>query len=78
MALPEKRPIDAIKDTEIREQFKEIQEGAIGNVLQLSAAPTASTPLLQDNEIGEISDKLYIRVQDKIYEITPSTVTTIT
>ena len=78
MGLTNKRPLDGVKDSETREQIKEIQEEATGKVLELSAAPTASVPLIQDGERGVYSGVLYSRVSNTIYVFTPSSTISVT
>lgn len=73
-----KRPLDNIKDIDIRETLQHLQEETTGRVLTLSAAPTAAIPLLDDNDWGINSDVLYHRVGAKIYAFTPSSTITIT
>ena len=78
MGLSQKRPIEPIKDLEIREHIKEIQESALGNVIQLSAAPTAEAPLLEDNEIGRHGNNIWIRIANILYRIATDEQITIT
>lgn len=78
MGLIQKRPLELIKDDEVREQIKDIQENVTGNVIALSAAPTATAPLLEDGERGTFENKWYSRVGSVIHEFTPSQNITIT
>lgn len=61
MPLGQKRPIEQIKDPEIREQVKELQEKSTGEIIDLSATPTASSPLLEDGEWGKDGNDIWIR-----------------
>lgn len=78
IGLPQKRPTDAIKDVEIRQQIEDIQEDATGRVIELSAAPTATVPLLQDGERGTYGGILYSRVANNVFAFTPSSTTVVT
>ncbi len=73
MGLPRKRPTELLKDGEVREHIKDIQEEATGRVLELSAAPTAAKPLLEDGERGLFNNELYSRVANTIYKFTSDT-----
>jgi hypothetical protein len=66
-----------IKDIDTRQTFEHIFREAFGLPLQLSAAPTATAPLLKANEWGFYSGKLYYRIQNIIYEVTPSSTITV-
>lgn len=77
MGLTKKRPTEPIKDDEIRKHIEDLQEEVTGEVIELSAAPTASEPLLEDMEWGVYDDILYHRVKSKIYEFTPTETITI-
>ncbi len=70
--------LDRIKDEETREQFRELEENSLSNVIQLDAAPTADVPLLEDTTIGEFESVLYWRVRNKILVLTPSSTITLT
>ena len=78
MSLTRKRPLEQIKDDEVREQLKEIQEEALGNALTLSSAPTAGTPLLEDNEVGQNGNDLWFRIGSNLYKITADEIIAIT
>ena len=69
---------DKITDVELRNQLDYIQQEALGRALELSAAPTSSSPLLQDNEVGKYNNKYYRRIGSQIFEVTPSQVINIT
>lgn len=73
-----KRNTELIKDDETRLALNFIQEEALGKAIELSAVPTATIPLLEDDTIGVFADVIYIRKGMKIYVITPSSVITIT
>ena len=73
-----KRNTHTIKDEETRLAVEFILTEGLGNAISLSAAPVAATPLLDDNEIGIYSDKIYVRKGAKIYRIDPAATITIT
>ncbi len=73
-----KKPTLDIPDEVTRLHVESLQEETQQNVIELSAAPTAAAPLLQDREIGSYSNILYMRVSSKIFVITPSSIITIT
>ncbi len=73
-----KRPLDDLKDSNIREHIRELQEHDMQKVTELDAAPTADAPLLEADEWGNYDNKLYHRVGENIYEFTPSDVISIT
>ena len=73
MGLPRKRPTELLKDDEVREHIKDIQEEATGRVLELFAAPTASKPLLEDGERGIFNNELFSRVGNTIYKFSSDT-----
>jgi hypothetical protein len=72
------KPLDKIADVELRDVLTHIQEESLGRALELSAAPSASAPLLQDNEVGKYNNKYYRRIGSQIFEVTPSSVINIT
>ena len=72
------KPADDIQDGILREHVRFLQENVQGNILSLSSAPTATEPLLQDNESGVYSNILYVRKVNKIYVFNPTSTITIT
>jgi hypothetical protein len=70
--------IDAIQDEVTRKAIEDVHSGAQGVSLELDAAPTATAPVLQDNERGIYSGALYERKGNTIYVFTPSSTITIT
>ena len=70
-------PLFQIKDQVIKAPFEHIFQEAIGNAITLSAIPTSTAPLLKDNEWGVYGGKIYFRIRNTIYEITPSATITI-
>ena len=72
------RPTDDLKENSIRAHIEHIQQEAQGNILILSAAPTASAPLLQDLEVGQYGTSFYWRVGSTIYVFASSSQITIT
>ena len=73
-----KKPTDRIKDIDTREHLDFIYQEGLGNAIELDAAPTATTPLLSDNEVGVYLDKIYVRKSNKIYRLDPDLAITIT
>jgi len=73
-----KRPTQDIADEILRYHVEDIQEGFQENYIELSAAPTASEPLLEDNENGTFENIYYKRVANTILVFTPSSTITIT
>lgn len=73
-----KRNTELIKDEEIRLAIKFIQEEALGKIIELSAVPVPTVPLLEDDTIGRYLNIIYIRKGMKVYVVTPSSVITIT
>lgn len=69
--------VDAIQDEVTRKALENVHEGAQGVSLELDAAPTATSPILQDNERGIYSGALYERKGKTIYVFTPSSTITI-
>lgn len=78
MGLTQKRPSGDIEDEKMRLHVESIQEDALGNIIPLSAAPTATQPLLEDNQIGSFENILYFRKGSNIEVVTPSSTITIT
>lgn len=73
-----KKPLDDVKEINLREHLQFIQEEAAGNALELSAAPTATEPLLEDGEAGVYGGLIYSRIGDTIYVVTPSSTISVT
>ena len=78
MGLTNKRPTGDIKDELIRLHVEAIQEEGFGNVIALTAVPTATVPLLEDNQWGEYNNILYQRIRDTIFVFTPGSTITVT
>ena len=72
------KPTNNVKDNEIREVLDYLLQEAKGDDLELSDTPTASSPLLQDNQNGVKDNVLYKRKGSKIYVFTPSSTIDIT
>lgn len=72
------KPTGDIKDENIRTHIEHLQAEAQGNIIILSAAPTASAPLLQANEWGQYGNSFYCRVGQVIYVFASSSQITIT
>lgn len=70
------RELNEVSDWE-RKIFDQIFENAFGNPIKLSAAPTASEPLLEDNTWGIYSNTLYLRNGGTILVFSPSSTITI-
>jgi hypothetical protein len=70
---------DRIKDFDTRDLFDYLLQEGTGQYLILDAVPTATAPLLQDGERGiDTSDDIWIRRNNKLYQITPTSVINIT
>ncbi|MEN6414373.1 MAG: hypothetical protein ABFC84_16670 [Veillonellales bacterium] len=67
-----------VKDDETKNVLNHIFQEAQGKVLTLSAAPTATAPLLKDYEWGVYSNVLYQRVGSTILVFTPGSTVAIT
>lgn len=72
------RPTGDIKDDTTRQHIEHLQAEAQGNIIILSAVPTASAPLLQAGEIGQYGTSFYCRVGEVIYVFASSSQITIT
>jgi hypothetical protein len=72
------KPTDRIKDSDVKDHLDFLYENSFGNPIDLSAAPTAGTPLLEDSQLGIFAGILYLRKDMTIYVITPSSTITIT
>jgi len=78
-AIIESSPsIDKVKDDDTREGFQHILDLGQRNVIELSAAPTAGAPLLEDREVGQYSDDVWFRIGGKLYKQSADEVITIT
>ena len=65
--------------TEKQEEINQhIFQEALGRIEVLSAAPTATAPILKEDEIGLYSNALYARKNDVIYSFSSDSQTTIT
>jgi hypothetical protein len=73
-----KKPTLDIENTVVREHIESLQGESYQNVLELSAAPTATAPLLEDNQWGVYSNVLYQRVSNTILVFTPGSTITVT
>ena len=62
-----KKPTLDIEDRILREHIESLQSESQGNIIELSAAPTASVPLLEADEIGIYNNTLYQRKENTIY-----------
>lgn len=67
-----------IEDNETLDAVKHIFRNAQGNIIALESAPTASAPLLQDNELGVYGTTIYHRVGNTIYSFNSDSQITIT
>ena len=73
-----KKPTLDIEDRVTREHVESLQENSQGTIISLDAAPTASAPLIEDQEWGVYSNVLYQRVGDTILVFTPGSTITVT
>ena len=67
-----------IEDKVMKDHIDSINEEFAQNTLTLSAAPTAGTPLLEDNGIGINGTSLYVRKGSTIYVFASDSQITIT
>ncbi len=73
-----KRPTGDIKETDLRLHIESLQEESLENILTLAKAPTASTPLLLDKQVGKNGSDLYFRVGKIIFKVTATSTITVT
>lgn len=59
-----------IQDTESRETLRHIFNEGQGKVITLTAAPTATAPQIQPDEIGLYGNDMYWRSGNTIYKYT--------
>jgi len=78
MSIHNKRPTGDIENENTRLHIESVQEEAIGNPIILSAAPTATAPLLSANEVGQNGSDIFIRVGQKLFKLTAADVIDIT
>jgi len=67
-----------IQDETVRKTFEHVFEGAQSPAYGLSAAPTATAPLLQDGEKGTYSGVYYVRQGNSILAFTPGSIISVT
>ena len=74
------RPTDKIQDTDTRLGVESLQQEKMPNPIEdeLSAAPTASDPLLNANEWGFYGSELYLRIGNTIFKMTADSTITVT
>jgi hypothetical protein len=73
-----RKPTNEITDENVRSHLEFIQEEGQGKIIILSAAPTASEPLLDANEIGSYGNDIYWRIGQVIHKFSSDTQITIT
>ena len=56
-----------IEDKVLRDHIDNINEEFSQNAIELSAAPTATEPLIDDNDSGIFGNALYVRKGSTIY-----------
>jgi len=61
-------------DSELERVFNGIFDGALGNPILLSRAPTTANEDLKTNQIGFYSGTLYININGTTYSITLASV----
>ena len=71
------RNTELIKDEDTRQAINFILEEGMGNPIILESEPAAGVPLLNANEWGVYSGKVYIRKAQIIYVVPSSTITII-
>lgn len=62
------RPTNDLKDSSVLAHIAHIQQEAMGNMITLSAAPSSTAPLLQDNEVGNYGNDIYWRIGNTIHK----------
>lgn len=62
----------------LKDHVESLQQEKQENIIILSAAPTATEPLLEDNQHGVFGGVKYERKANTIYVYTPSSTITIT
>lgn len=72
------KPTNEVIDRITRDHLEHIYQSAQGKVLELSAVPTATAPLLSDGERGVYANVLYERVGNNINVITPTSTIVVT
>ena len=72
------KPLSQIKDDFIKDVFQHVFLEAMGNIITLDAAPTATAPLLEAGEVGYYDSNLYWRVGDTVLRFAADSETTIT
>lgn len=75
---PYKRPTLDIEDVVVREHIEALQENSQLVLVGIDAAPTAGTPLLEDQQWGIYSGSLYIRDGNTISVFTADSSITVT
>jgi hypothetical protein len=75
--MPKRSTLD-IEDDVLRQHFDNINSDFMENVIALSVVPTASEPLLLDNQAGIYSNTLYKRKGSTIYVFNSDSQITIT
>jgi len=60
------KPVTHLQDEETRNHIEWIYEQAQGKVISLSAAPTATVPLLEADEVGKYGNDIYWRIGNTI------------
>jgi hypothetical protein len=73
-----KKPTGLLKDEEVRNHVEFLQEEAQGKIIALDAAPTATAPLLSENEWGQYGNDFWYRFNDVLYQFTSDDQITIT
>lgn len=73
-----KKPTGLLKDEEVRSHVEFLQEQAQGKLVVLDAAPTATAPLLAEDEVGQYGNDFYWRLNDVLYKFSSDAQTTIT
>ena len=73
-----KKPTLDIEDIVLREHVESINDEFSENIIVLSAAPTATEPLLNDNQRGIFGTDVYIRKGVTIYVVAADSTITVT
>ena len=73
-----KKPTLDIQDEIVRQHVENINAEFSENILELSAAPAAADPLLEDNQRGIYGTDYYVRLGSTIYVFAATSTITIT
>ena len=70
--------LEPIKEIDTQDVFKHIFDNGQQNILALDAAPTATVPLIEPNQVGKYENDVYWRIGDTILKISSDSQITVT